>query len=282
MFELINPLRYVAIALAWTMSCSLMAFSQDRVPDLVVPKVSEGQPAAGKRVRQQLDRYLNSDIHHLVYLPRDWKPGKRFPVVVEYAGNKWRSSKGTVEGSSLGFGVTGGQGAIWLCLPFVESKKKVNATQWWGDVDATVKYCQLAVAEVCRRYGGDPKRVFLAGFSRGAIACNYIGLHDDKIASLWCGFICHSHYDGVRDWSYANSDKRSAAIRLKRLASRPQWISQENSIAAIQAYLKSAYPDGNFTLVPIKGFGHTDKWVLYDVPERKRLREWFAKVSQSK
>jgi hypothetical protein len=42
--------------------------------------------------------------------------------------------------------------------------------------------------------------VFIAGFSRGAIACNFIGLRDDEIASLWCGFVVHSHYEGVRDW----------------------------------------------------------------------------------
>ena len=102
---------------------------------------------------------------------------------------------------------------------------------------------------VCEKFGGDPKRVVLAGFSRGAIACNYIGLHDDDIASLWCGFICHSHYDGVSEkWDYPNADRKSAAIRLARLGDRPQFISQEGSVAVTKAYLEKAHPTGNLYL----------------------------------
>ena len=85
-------------------------------------------------------------------------------------------------------------------MPFVDKKNGRNATTWWGDVRATVGYCKATVLRTCEEFGGDPSNVFIAGFSRGAIACNYIGLHDDEIASLWRGFICHSHYDGVRKW----------------------------------------------------------------------------------
>ena len=127
----------------------------------------------------------------------------------------------------------------------------------------------------CELYGGDPDRVLLAVFSRGAIACNYIGLHDDRIAALWRGFFCHSHYDGVKKWSYAGSDRASAANRLSRLGNRPQFISHEKSVDDTRTYLNSAAPDGRFTFVPLKGWGHTDTWVLYDVPERTALRRWF-------
>lgn len=70
-----------------------------------------------------------------------------------------------------------------------------------------------------------------------SIACNYIGLHDDEIAALWRGFICHSHYDGVRKWDYAGSDRQSAAIRLGRLRDRPQFISHETSVETARGYL---------------------------------------------
>jgi len=40
------------------------------------------------------------------------------------------------------------------------------------------------VKMICEKYGGDSAKVFLAGFSRGSIACNYIGLHNNQIASL--------------------------------------------------------------------------------------------------
>lgn len=255
-------------------------------PDLVVPEMTDEKPAAGKRVRQQSKKFLGSNVYHTLYLPTDWKQGKKYPVIVEYAGNKWKTSLGTVEGSSLGYGVSAGQGVIWICMPYVDLKKQENAPTWWGDVDATVEYCKETVERVCSDYGGDSSNVFIAGFSRGAIACNYIGLHDDVIASLWKGFICHSHYDGIKSWSYENSDRQSALKRIERLGNRAQFISQENSVFAIKKYLSEVYPDGDFNFVTLPYPVHTDKWVLRNIPERKILRKWFwntvAKVDDSK
>jgi hypothetical protein len=153
-----------------------------------------------------------------------------------------------------------------------------NQPTWWGDVDATVDYCKHTVRRICKEYGGDPENVFIAGFSRGAIACNYIGLHDDEIAALWRGFICHSHYDGVRQWAYAGSDRQAAAERLGRLGNRPQFISHENNVNATRDYLTEACPTGNFTFLPLPFANHTDTWVLRDIPERKTLRDWFGNV----
>lgn len=253
------------------------AFAEEGVvTDLIVPAVTDEAPSPGARVRQFNKDYIGSKVYHTLYLPTDWKPDQKYPVIVEYAGNKWRTSLGTVEGSSLGYGVTGGKGVIWICMPYVNQQEMRNQETWWGDVDATVAYCKHTVKRICNEYGGDSDNVFIAGFSRGAIACNFIGLHDDEIASLWRGFICHSHYDGVRKWGYANSDRPAAAERLARLGNRPQFISQENSTEATQTYLKEAYPAGNFTFAPLIGVPHTDTWVLQNRPERTALREWFS------
>ena len=243
--------------------------------DLITPSAIDQAPAPGKRVKQANKNYAGTKVHHLLYLPVDWVEGGKYPVIVEYAGNKWKTSSGRVEGSNLGYGISGGKGVIWVCLPFLDSENKSIATIWWGDVEATVEYCKNAVSRICTEYGGDSSNVFIAGFSRGAIACNYIGLHDDEIASLWRGFICHSHYDGVRKWAYAGSDRRSAAARLKRLKQRPQFISHENSVEATKTYLKSAFPSGNFTFHKLPYSNHTDTWVLRDIPDRKIIREWF-------
>lgn len=105
-----------------------------------------------------------------------------------------------MEDCNLGFGISGGKAVIWLCLPYISKDHKNNQRKWWGDVEATADYCKQAARKVCADYGGEPAHVFLAGFSRGAIACNFIGLHDHEIASLWRGFICHSHYHGVDQW----------------------------------------------------------------------------------
>ena len=251
-------------------------------PDLTVPAMTADAPAAGRRVRMTLAAYRGTEVYHALYLPVDWQAGKRFPVIVEYAGNGSYSnrygdvSNGTVEGSRLGYGASGGKGFIWVCAPYISPDHTRNQPLWWGDFEATVGYCTGVVSEVCAAYGGDPSAVFLAGFSRGAIGCNYIGLHDDAVAALWRGFLCHSHYDGVRTWGYADSDRASAAVRLARLKGRPQFISQEGSVAGTQAYLTNACPCGRFTFVPLPYRNHTDTWTLRDIPERAALRAWLG------
>jgi len=252
------------------------------VKDLTTPPVTREAPAPGKRVRMVLPGYEGTDVYHALYLPLDWKKGGKYPVIIEYAGNKWETSPGTVDESNLGYGISGGNGVIWICMPFVDKKNRKNAVTWWGDVEATVDYCRQTVRQVCAEYGGDSSNVFIAGFSRGSIACNYIGLHDDDIAGLWRGFICHSHYDGVRAWEYPESDRKAAAVRIKRLKNRPQFISHERSIAETREYLEKALPEGNFTFQALPFTDHTDTWVLRDIPERKAIRDWFKKVSKVK
>ncbi|MCB9850296.1 MAG: hypothetical protein H6817_06285 [Phycisphaerales bacterium] len=250
--------------------------------DLTVPAIEDCPPAPGKRVRHQLDTWRGTEVYHCLYLPADWQPGKRYPVIVEYPGNGPYHNKygdvftGKVEDCSLGFGLSGGSGYIWLTLPFVNAAEKRNQLYWWGDVDATVTYCRRAVAMVCAEFGGDANAVVLTGFSRGAIACNYIGLHDDEIAKLWCAFIPDSHYDGVRQWEYAESDRTSALRRLQRLNGRPVLILQEKSIDATRKYIADTGVAGDFTYQVVPYRNHSDRWVLQDVPARQFAREWLA------
>ena len=257
--------------------------------DLNVPAVTSTEPGPGQRVLRYLNSCDEPNLYYSLYLPTDWEPGKEYPLIVEYPGNgPYKNTfgdqcSGRLEDCNLGYGISGGQGMIWICLPFVdtESKPHKQQLQWWGDVEATVDYCKSAVNQVVERYGADPDQVFLAGFSRGSIACNFIGLHDDDIASLWAGFICHSHYDGVRNWGYPNSDRTSALERLKRLQGRPQWISHEMSIDDTRDFLKQSGESINGALVALPYRNHTDTWVLRDLPERKKIREWMQEVLQS-
>jgi hypothetical protein len=250
-------------------------------PDLVVPPVADGEPVAGKRVRGSLPEFRGTAVHHLLFLPTDWKPGGKYPVIVEYAGNgNYRNgfgdvSDGSVEGSNLGYGISGGEGFIWIAMPFVDPVKKQNATQWWGDADASADYCVKTVRSVCEQYGGDPQAVVLAGFSRGAIACNYIGLRNDEIARLWAAFVAHSHYDGVIEkWPYAEADRGSALTRLGRLKGRPVFVSQEGDPGMTRRYIESTGMQASFTFLSLPYPNHTDAWVLRDLPEREKLRDW--------
>lgn len=252
--------------------------------DLQTPAMEQADPAPGKRVRAAAPGYRETDVYHSLYLPTDWKKGKEYPVIVEYAGNgPYKNGNGdictgNVEDCNLGYGISGGNGFIWICLPYISKDLKHNQRQWWGDLAATVEYCKTVVPLICKEYGGNPNAVFLAGFSRGSIACNYIGLRDDEIAGMWKGFICHSHYDGVRKWNYQGADRASAAARLERLKNRPQFISHEGSVAETQKYLEQACPKGNFTFKSLPYRNHTDSWVLRDIPERHAVREWLRKI----
>lgn len=292
------PSMHPALTLAtclFLLPCAVMPAQTPALPDLstipadlVVPEVVEGEPAAGRRVFATASGWQGTAVRHALYLPEDWRAGgPLLPVLVEYAGNGgYRNAfgdvcEGGVEGCRLGYGISGGGGFLWLCLPYVEAHEGGwrNAVKWWGDVEESKRYCLAAVRETCARHGGDPERVVLCGFSRGSIGCNYLGLHDDGIAALWRAFVCHSHYDGVSErWPYPGADRASALQRLARLRGRPQFISHEGGTGAVEQWLGSTGIRGAWTFTPIPFRNHSDAWVLRALPERARLRQWLARA----
>jgi hypothetical protein len=277
--------QFGGAALAQTAESLLFPDIRGIEPDLIVPPLTMGTPSPGARVKAHREGFHGEGVYHVIYLPRNWKPRRRYPLIVEYAGNgNYRNQYGDVstgvpEGSSLGYGVSGGEEFIWLCLPYVDARAGRNAITWWGNPEATIDYCLGAVKETVSRYGADPKRVLLCGFSRGALACNYLGLRDDRIARLWRGFFCYSHYDGVRTWpQYADCDRASALKRLRRLGGRPQFICHERSVEETRAYLASTGVRGDFTLRDLPFRNHNDAWVLRPVPLRVELRAWVKRA----
>lgn len=257
--------------------------------DVIVPPMVHGIAAAGTRVRETHPDYRQTQVYHATYLPKQWHAGEKYPVIIEFAGNgPYRSSfgdlsSGRVEGSCLGIGISRGEKFIWVCLPYLNNTGVKNVTQWWGnpasyDPQPTVEYCKKTVAWICETYGGDPERVLLVGFSRGAIACNYLGLYDDEIAGLWKAMIPYSHYDGVRLWGHPKSDMASARTRLKRLRDTPQLICHEDSgrggLEATTKYLDRTAIPGNFTFLSTGFRNHNDAWVLRPSSARAQLRRW--------
>ena len=69
------------------------------------------RPAAGggETVKQVHPDWMQTEVYHLLYLPKDWQPGKRYPVIVEYAGNGPYQNRfgdistGHPEGSKMGW-----------------------------------------------------------------------------------------------------------------------------------------------------------------------------------
>lgn len=269
---------------------------------LSLPSLSAGEPSAGKRVSVTARPYEKTSVHHLLYLPKTWTRESldKYPVIVEYTGNRFpkSGSTGEIKDAGLGYGISGGE-FIWITLPFIAEDHRSNAVTWWGDVNATVEYAKKIVPQVCKEHGGDPRKVFLCGFSRGAIAANFIGLHDDEIAKLWCGFITHDHFDGEREWrgtdwgSPLQQYRKAAKQRLQHIKGRPYLVCQNGSTKSIEEYLKSVDVEGlnNFSFIDfdtkqILGefpnklaiHPHTDRWLLKPSVQRDNVRRWVDNV----
>lgn len=282
-----------------TQPCFIIAFlvfaMSAVAEDLVLPGFSD-EPTPGKRTIITVPEYADTEVHHVLYLPPDWTPEKRLPVVVEYTGNYAPNlgSTGLVEDAALGFGLSGGE-CIWAVLPYVAEDGRANERTWWGCIGATVAYAKTNVPRICEEFGGDPEAVVICGFSRGAIGVNFIGLHDDEIAKLWCGFFTHDHYDGIKEWggtdwgSPLEKYRREAAERLRRINGRPVMVSQNRNAGVTRDYLSGVVSLENFDFlsVPVeKIFGefpndtaihpHTDRWMFRESEERDRARAWFA------
>jgi len=265
--------------------------NQVPLKDLVTPVMTEEKPAPGKRVRQVAPEFKGTKVYHTLYLPTDWQKAKRYPVLVEYTGNKFPAcgSTGEVKGANLGYGLSGGEGFIWVSMPYIQKGKKENAVTWWGDRQATIDYCKVNLTRICEEFGGDMENLFICGFSRGAIACSYIGLADDEIAALWKGMIAHDHFDGQRKWGYPQSDRASALERLAHLKGRSVLVCGNAN-----DYLKKHPELGNFTFLPVpvtKIFDipdglvihpHTDLWAHRESPTRQRARVWLNKHISTK
>ena len=202
--------KFIVAAFLWFSPFCLSNDSKTSLSsDLITPAMTAGDPAPGKRVHQVAPEYKGTKVYHTLYLPTDWQKAKRYPVLVEYTGNKFPAcgSTGEVKGANLGYGLSGGKGFIWVSMPYIQKGKKENAVTWWGDRQATIDYCKVNLPRICKEFGGDMENLFICGFSRGAIACSYIGLADNEIASFWKGMITHDHFDGQNKWGYPASDR---------------------------------------------------------------------------
>lgn len=261
---------------------NLFATTPDQAP---APAMTSGTPAPGVRVKQTSPEYAGTNAYHTLYLPRDWQPGKTYPVIIDYAGNGPFSdqygdvSTGNVEDLSLGYGITGGTGFIWVCMPTIGGTPLTNQQVWWGDVNATKDYCLKTVRHVCEDWGGDPSQVIISGFSRGSIACNYIGLNDDTMADIWLAFIPHSYYDGQVQWGYPGDDAASALIRALRLKGRAQHVTHEAYVSDEEPYLRGMGIDlTNISIRTLPFANHTDLWPFRPIQLRRDTRAWLAQV----
>ncbi|MFM2382242.1 MAG: hypothetical protein RL515_229 [Verrucomicrobiota bacterium] len=269
--------------------------------DLTLPPLTDKGPQPGKRAAVTPPEYAGTQVRHILALPDDWTAdwkarGKSWPVIAEYTGNYFPTSgsTGEVEGAALGYGLSRGK-AIWVVLPYVAKDHRKNERTWWGDIDATVGYAKANLPRICAEFGGDPKKVVLCGFSRGAIGVSFLGLHDDEVAQLWCGLWAHDHFDGMLEWkghawgSPLVRYREEATARLRRLAGRPLLVTQAG--AETKKFVTAVAPtNAEFLNVDMAAlFGgfpndfvkhpHNDRWPLREGPATEAARAWFTRVT---
>ena len=275
-------------------------------PDLVRPNMTEGPAGPGRRVRAVAHGFAHTKAYHAVYLPTDWHPGRKFPLIVEYMGNgPWTDghgdySSGRPEDSNLGYGMSGGAGFVWISMPFLSSDMGADtqiSTFWWGcpgdsakepcpgsfNATPTISYAKRTVAHAIENFGVDRDNVILTGWSRGAIATGAIGLADDEIAGLWKAFAPYSHVDGDCGWVDAN--ETAVRERFGRLRGRRQLFLGECNVATAgaRAWVQQlgVGGTGNFSYSTTSWANHNDAWVLRPSKGRDRLRAWLRDVVTS-
>jgi hypothetical protein len=250
---------------------------------LTVPEMQVRGPGAGRRIRYQLEGDEGSGIYCVLYLPKDWSPHKKYPVIAEFPGNIYFAnatfSTGRPEQCVLGYGMTKGEGAIWVSLPFVDRRAGTIIEDGWGDADQTADYAVSAVEEICRRFGGDRRNVVLAGFSRGAIAGGYIGLRNERVAALWKGMALCQHYDGD-GWNGATLDGALArAHRFSGLAIFQTDNSNEklrDGNPKLQQIMKATGARVTYALSHLGA--HACAMFLDERPSAQELRRWFQNL----
>ncbi len=259
-------LRATGEAPAWTMPAGR----------LEVPPVEDAAPAPGKRVRFRLPGDEGKAVYSILHLPGDWKAGGTYPVIAEYPGNIFFVpgcySTGLPDQCIIGYGMTKGRGAICVGLPFVDPTDGTIAEHGWGDPDATADHAVRMMEEVCVKFGGDRANLLLTGFSRGALACGYIGLRNDRIAALWKGFHACQHYDGD-GWNGATME--GALERAKRFRGRAVFQT-DNSPAAFQAVMDAMKTEVTWAS---SGLGaHATAMFLDERESTRQLREWYLRL----
>jgi hypothetical protein len=238
-----------------------------------VPRVEDSAPAPGKRVHYRLADDEKTSIYCVLNLPEDWQPEKKYPVIVEYPGNFFFVpacySSGLPDQCTIGYGMTKGKGAICLGMPFLDRATGKVIENGWGNADDTADYAMRMVDEMCAKFGGDRENVVLTGFSRGAIACGYIGLRNDKIAALWKGFHACQHYDGD-GW---NGATMAGAIERAARFQGHSVFQTDNSQEKFQPVMEAMKTKVTWAQSGLDF--HATAMFLDERPSTQQLRTWF-------
>lgn len=246
-----------------------------------LPPLTDGAPSPGAYVKVVAPEYAGKGVYHGLYLPPDWQPGRRWPVIVESPCNKYQGFLGKVDDTRLGYHLAGCRSFIVVVFPYIQAD--ANLDSGWGDVPAAVAYWDLNLRRTLAEYGGDPGSVIGAGFSRGAISTSYVGLNSELIADHWLGFFMHSHADVITNLT--PDQGAGSAVRMGRVDGRAALLSWgaagDGGMANSQKGVALLTANGDpVTTLAVPGVGHTDAWMIDDPVARASAQDWlFATVA---
>ena len=246
------------------------------------PPLTDGVPTPGQYIKVVAPEYEGTGVYHGVYLPPDWTPERRYPVIVESPCNTYGQFTGKVDDTRMGYHWAGCRDYVWIVMPYILNDANLNSG--WGDTPATLEYWRTNVPRTLAAVGGDPGAVVVTGFSRGALGAGWIGLQDDGIADAWAGFYLHSHADapgnGITPDGGANSP-----TRMMRVAGRSSLVSwgaagdggMTNSVKGADLLTMLGSPVETFA---VPGVGHTEVWMIDDAVSREHVQDWlFATIA---
>ncbi|AQQ72497.1 hypothetical protein SMSP2_02883 [Limihaloglobus sulfuriphilus] len=258
---------------------------------LHLPPMVNKKPAAGCNVKYQFEEFSGTGVYHSVFLPSNWQPGGKYPVIMDIPGNPFEHywgdiSSGRPESSPIGYGVSNGK-AICIGLPCIspDGNSHVRAL---GDVKQTVAYMKKVAVWVSREMGGDPARMILTGYSRGGQGTAFLGRYDDEIADIWLGWL---HYDGfdmplephvhMRKYSYnvTEDDYRVDGNIIKRFArikGRSTFIVNSGYVNLFEAYNKKYGFPCEHVLTGSRN--HNPDWSLMETETLKQARQWYSRT----
>lgn len=200
-----------------------------------------------------------------VYVPRDYAPDRRWPVILSLHGGGEAGNDGLVQ-TEVGLGTAiRRHAARW---PAIVVFPQLRPGTRWNGPDAA--WALAALAQTEREFATDPARVYLTGLSRGGAGTYYLAYRDpDRFAALLaiCGRVTPAPtLDGRaepdRDPIVPDGDGEPFGALGARLKRVPTWIfhGDADDIIPVDESRRAARAlraaGGQVTFTELPGVGH--------------------------
>jgi predicted peptidase len=211
-----------------------------------------------------------------VFLPEDWNPKKKWPIILFLHGYGERGSDGLLQ---TDIGLPHAIRLNRVRFPAIVVVPQCRMDHWWTQPEME-EMALAALAAATKDFKADPKRTYLTGLSMGGYASwDLASRYPGKFAAVVpiCGGIILppsvlKDFPDLAKVAYPDDPKTYAEV-AKKIAKTPVWIFHggaddtvpvENSRKLYEA-LKAAGGDVKYTEYP--GVGHNSWDKAYTEPE---------------